>query len=111
MSKVLNAVAEKNIMVSITSIYNHVEEIKKELDELYEEAGNICNLVKCSDEINLPQNEEVLWDIKYVKDGETVELIDTFDTEEACRQKLAYYRSKPGIGVKYFMEKRHWLKL
>ena len=111
MSKVLNAVAEKNIMVSITNIYNCVEKIKKELDELYEEAGNICNLVKCSDEINLPQNEEVLWDIKYVKDGETIELVDTFDAEEACRQKLAYYRSKTGIGIKYFMEKRHWLKL
>lgn len=106
MSKVLNVVAEKNITVSITSIYNRVEKIKKELDELYEEAGNICNLVKRSDEINLPQNEEVLWDIKYVKDGETIELVDTFDTEEACRNELAYYRSKPGIGVRYFMEKR-----
>lgn len=106
MSKVLNAVAEKNIMVSIANIYNHAEEIKKELGELYEEAGNICNLVKCSDEINLPQNEEVLWDIKYVKDGETIELVDTFDTKEACQCELVYYRSKPGIGVRYFMERR-----
>lgn len=47
-----------------------------------------------------------LWDIKYAKDGETVELVDTFDTEEACRQALAYYRSKTGIGVRFFMEKR-----
>lgn len=49
---------------------------------------------------------DYIWDIKYVKDGETVEMVDTFDTEEACRQELAYYRSKPGIGVRYFMEKR-----
>lgn len=53
------------------------------------------------------QDHQELWDIKYVKDGETVEMVDTFDTEEACRQELAYYRSKPGIGVRYFMEKKN----
>lgn len=49
---------------------------------------------------------DCIWDIKYVKDGETIEIADTYASEEACRQELAYYRSKPGIGVKYFMEKR-----
>ena len=52
------------------------------------------------------QDYQELWDIKYAKDGETVELVDTFDTEEDCRQALAYYRSKTGIGVRFFMERR-----
>lgn len=49
---------------------------------------------------------DYIWDIKYVKDDETVEMVDTFAYAEACRQELAYYRSKSGIGVRYFMEKR-----
>lgn len=52
------------------------------------------------------QDHQELWDIKYVKDGETIELVDTYAYAEACRNELAYYRSKPGIGVRYFMEKR-----
>lgn len=52
------------------------------------------------------EEQEELWDIKYIKDGETIELVDTYAYAEACRKELAYYRSKPGIGVRYFMEKR-----
>ena len=53
------------------------------------------------------EDHQELWDIKYVKDGETIEIADTYASEEACRQELAYYRSKPGIGVRYFMEKKN----
>lgn len=52
------------------------------------------------------EEQQELWDIKFIKDGETIELVDTFAYAEACRQELAYCRSKLGIGVRYFMEKR-----
>lgn len=106
MSKILGDVEEKDIMVSITRIYEQIEKIKKELDELHEKAGNICNLVKCSDEANSFQEKESIWDIKFIKDGETIEVVDTYASADACRMELVYYRSKPGIGVRYFMEKR-----
>lgn len=51
------------------------------------------------------EKQEELWDIKFIKDGETIEVVDTYASAEACRMELAYYRSKPGIGVRYFMEK------
>lgn len=53
------------------------------------------------------QDHQELWDIKFVKDGGATEIVDTYASEEACRQELAYYRSKTGIGVKYFMEKKN----
>lgn len=53
------------------------------------------------------EKQEELWDIKFVKDGGTTEIVDTYASEEACQQELAYYRSKPGIGVRYFMEKKN----
>ena len=52
------------------------------------------------------ENQEELWDIKFIKDGETIETVDTYASADACRMELAYYRSKEGIGVRYFMEKR-----
>lgn len=53
------------------------------------------------------EDHQELWDIKFVKDGGTTEIVDTYASEEACQQELAYYRSKPGIGVRYFMEKKN----
>lgn len=53
------------------------------------------------------QDHQELWDIKFVRDGGTTEIAGTYASEEACRQEPAYYRSKPGTGVRYFMEKKN----
>lgn len=48
---------------------------------------------------------EVLGGLKRAR--EELFALDTYASEEACQQELAYYRSKPGIGVRYFMEKKN----
>lgn len=63
--------------------------------------------IQCFLESPVDEKQEELWDIKFVKDGGTTEIVDTYASEEACQQELAYYRSKPGIGVRYFMEKKN----
>lgn len=70
------------------------------------QANSDSAINKVMRELDGREEQEELWDIKYIKDGETIELVDTYAYAEACRKELAYCRSKPGIGVRYFMEKR-----
>ena len=38
-------------MDRITDVYDVINEIRGRLDEVYEDVGEICNLVKCTNEI------------------------------------------------------------
>lgn len=84
---------------------DNIEQNIREIASRYKWAINEKNLPKIANAKHQKQDHQELWDIKFVKDGGTTEIVDTYASEEACQQELAYYRSKPGIGVRYFMEK------
>ena len=42
---------KEEIMDRITDVYDVINEIRGRLDEIYEDVGEICNIVKCTKEI------------------------------------------------------------